>query len=93
MGLDLAQKKDFAALCLVFPRGDEWHVCTRLYLNELAVQESGNAHLVEVVALATSQPREWFQGKATSRSIPTRCEGIQQGAKQGHRRGWPAGKE
>lgn len=45
MGLDLAQKKDFAALCLVFQRGDEWHVCTRLYLNELAVQESGNAHL------------------------------------------------
>jgi phage terminase large subunit-like protein len=45
MGLDLAQKKDFAALCLVFKRGDVWHVCTRLYLNELAVQESGNAHL------------------------------------------------
>ncbi len=45
MGLDLAQKKDFAALCLVFQKGDEWHVCTRLYLNELAVQESGNAHL------------------------------------------------
>ncbi|MDD2742335.1 MAG: terminase large subunit [Rhodocyclaceae bacterium] len=45
MGLDLAQKKDFASLCLVFQRGDEWHVCTRLYLNELAVQESGNAHL------------------------------------------------
>ena len=45
MGLDLAQKKDFAALCLVFQRGDVWHVCTRLYLNELAVQESGNAHL------------------------------------------------
>lgn len=45
MGLDLAQKKDFAALCLVFLIGDVWHVCTRLYLNELAVQESGNAHL------------------------------------------------
>lgn len=45
MGLDLAQKKDFAALCLVFKRSDVWHVCTRLYLNELAVQESGNAHL------------------------------------------------
>jgi len=45
MGLDLAQKKDFAALCLVFQRDDVWHVCTRLYLNELAVQESGNAHL------------------------------------------------
>lgn len=45
MGLDLAQKKDFAALCLVFEREGVWHVCTRLYLNELAVQESGNAHL------------------------------------------------
>ena len=45
IGLDLAQKKDFAALCLVFDRGGVWHVCTRLYLNELAVQESGNAHL------------------------------------------------
>ena len=45
MGLDLAQKKDFAALCLVFERGGVWYVFTRLYLNELAVQESGNAHL------------------------------------------------
>lgn len=45
MGLDLAQKKDFAALCLVFERAGVWHVCIRLYLNELAVQESGNAHL------------------------------------------------
>lgn len=45
IGLDLAQKKDFAALCLVFQRDDQWHVFTRLYLNELAIQESGNAHL------------------------------------------------
>ena len=45
LGLDLAQKKDFAALCLVFERGGIWHVFTRLYLNEMAVQESGNAHL------------------------------------------------
>lgn len=45
MGLDLAQKKDFAALCLVFEIAGVWHVCTRLYLNELAVHESGNAHL------------------------------------------------
>lgn len=44
-GLDLAQKKDFAALVLVFQREGVWHVFTRLYLNELAVQESGNAHL------------------------------------------------
>lgn len=45
IGLDLAQKRDFAALCLAFPREDRWHVFVRLYLNELAVQESGNAHL------------------------------------------------
>jgi phage terminase large subunit-like protein len=45
MGLDLAQKKDFAALCTVFERAGVWHVFVRLYLNELAVQESGNAHL------------------------------------------------
>lgn len=45
MGLDLAQKKDFAALSIVFERNGTWYVFTRLYLNELAVQESGNAHL------------------------------------------------
>ena len=45
IGLDLAQKKDFAALCLVFLRDEVWHVFPRLYLNEMAVQESGNAHL------------------------------------------------
>lgn len=44
-GLDLAQKKDFAALAVVFQVGEKWAVCTRLYLNELAIQESGNAHL------------------------------------------------
>jgi phage terminase large subunit-like protein len=54
IGLDLAQKKDFAALSLVFEADvpevgfgntRKWAVSTRLYLNELAVQESGNAHL------------------------------------------------
>lgn len=46
IGLDLAQKKDFAALSIAW-QGEEghWNVCTRLYLNELAIQESGNAHL------------------------------------------------
>lgn len=44
-GLDLAQKKDFAALVFVFELDGKWHVCVRLYLNELAIQESGNAHL------------------------------------------------
>jgi phage terminase large subunit-like protein len=45
IGLDLAQKKDFAAVCIVFEIDGVWHVCTRLYLNELAIHESGNAHL------------------------------------------------
>ena len=47
MGLDLAQKKDFAALSLAWhdEAADKWRVCTRLYLNDLAIQESGNAHL------------------------------------------------
>jgi phage terminase large subunit-like protein len=45
IGLDLAQKKDFAAVALVFEHDGQWCVCTRLYLNELAIQESGNAHL------------------------------------------------
>ncbi len=44
-GLDLAQKKDFAALVAVFESEGHWMVCTRLYLNEIAIQESGNAHL------------------------------------------------
>lgn len=44
-GLDLAQKKDFAAYVKVFERNGTWYVFTRLYLNELAVHESGNAHL------------------------------------------------
>lgn len=44
-GLDLAQKKDFAALCLAFLRDGIWYVFIRLYLNELAISESGNAHL------------------------------------------------
>lgn len=45
IGLDLAQKRDFAALVIVFEIEGLWHVIPRLYLNELAVQESGNAHL------------------------------------------------
>lgn len=47
MGLDLAQKKDFAALALAWHDGTtgKWGLCIRLYLNELAIQESGNAHL------------------------------------------------
>lgn len=45
IGMDLAEKRDFAALVLVFQRGDRFYLFTRLYLNELAISESGNAHL------------------------------------------------
>lgn len=45
IGMDLAEKRDFAALCLVFLRDDKVHVFPRLYLNEAAIEESGNAHL------------------------------------------------
>lgn len=45
IGMDLAEKRDFAALVLVFQRGDVVYVFPRLYLNEMAIEESGNAHL------------------------------------------------
>jgi phage terminase large subunit-like protein len=45
IGMDLAEKRDFAALVLVFRRGEEWVMFPRLYLNEHAVEQSGNAHL------------------------------------------------
>jgi phage terminase large subunit-like protein len=45
IGMDLAEKRDFAALVLVFRRGAEFHIIPRLYLNEAAIEESGNAHL------------------------------------------------
>lgn len=45
IGMDLAEKRDFAALVLVFRRGDVWTFFPRLYLNESAIEQSGNAHL------------------------------------------------
>jgi phage terminase large subunit-like protein len=45
IGMDLAEKHDFAALVLVFRSADVWTFFPRLYLNESAVQQSGNAHL------------------------------------------------
>lgn len=45
IGMDLAEKRDFAALVLVFQRDGLWYVFTRLYLNEAAIEQSGNAHL------------------------------------------------
>ncbi len=44
-GLDLAQKTDFAARVKVFQRDGLWNVCTRLYYNQHAVEESPNAQL------------------------------------------------
>lgn len=44
-GLDLAEKKDFAALSMVVERYGIWHVFTRLYQNETAIKESDNAQL------------------------------------------------
>jgi phage terminase large subunit-like protein len=43
--VDLAEKSDFAANVKVFQRDGTWHVCTRLYYNEVAAQESKTAQL------------------------------------------------
>lgn len=43
--VDLAEKNDFAANVKVFQRDGIWHVCTRLYYNEVAAQESKTAQL------------------------------------------------
>jgi phage terminase large subunit-like protein len=45
IGMDLAEKRDFAATAKVFQRGEQFYLFVRLYLNEHAVAESGNAHL------------------------------------------------
>lgn len=45
IGMDLAEKSDFAALCLVFLRGDLWYVFPRLYINRAALQASNNAFM------------------------------------------------
>lgn len=45
LGLDLAEKVDFAALVAVYQMNGCWHVCPRLYLNEVAVAASTNAYL------------------------------------------------
>jgi len=43
--VDLAEKQDFAAKVKVFEADGFWNVCTRLYYNEQAVQESKTAQL------------------------------------------------
>lgn len=45
IGMDLAEKRDFAALVLVFRRDEDYFFFPRLYLNEAAIEQSGNAHL------------------------------------------------
>lgn len=44
-GLDLAEKKDFAAKAKVFERDGFFNVFVTLYYNEQAVKDSSNAHL------------------------------------------------
>lgn len=43
IGMDLAEKQDFAALCLVFERGGKHFVFPRLYINAAQVEDSGNS--------------------------------------------------
>jgi phage terminase large subunit-like protein len=45
-GLDLAEKKDFAAKAKVFERAGLYYVFVKLYHNAYAVQESSNAQLL-----------------------------------------------
>lgn len=45
LGLDLAEKGDFAALVAVYFLDGRWHVCTRLYYNQAAAENSPNAYL------------------------------------------------
>ncbi len=44
IGVDLAEKSDIAALCLVFPDGDKYCVFFKLYLNEYEVSKQENDH-------------------------------------------------
>ena len=44
-GVDMAEKTDFAAKVKVWLEGEVWNVCTRLYYNETAMQESKTAQL------------------------------------------------
>lgn len=47
IGLDLAEKSDFAALCLVFKRGKKYYLFFRFYLNEYQVNKPENRHFYE----------------------------------------------
>lgn len=45
IGIDLAEKSDVAALCLVFQRGGKFYVFVRLYHNAFEVEKPENDHL------------------------------------------------
>jgi phage terminase large subunit-like protein len=45
VGLDLAQKSDFAAKVKVFRRGSTWYGFVKLYTNEFAVQQSTTSQM------------------------------------------------
>ncbi len=44
IGIDLAEKSDIAALCLIFKRGRKSYIFFRLYLNEYEVNKPENQH-------------------------------------------------
>lgn len=44
IGIDLAEKSDIAAVCLIFRRGGRYYVFYRLYLNEAQVEAPENDH-------------------------------------------------
>jgi phage terminase large subunit-like protein len=44
IGIDLAEKSDIAALCLIFKRGRKCYLFFRLYLNEYEVNKPENQH-------------------------------------------------
>ena len=44
IGLDLAEKSDIAAMCLIFRRGGKFYVFFRFYLNEHEVEKPENDH-------------------------------------------------
>lgn len=45
IGMDLAEKNDFAALVLLFQRDEDWYLIPRFYLNQAAVDKSPHAQL------------------------------------------------
>lgn len=44
ISLDLAEKSDIAAMCIIFKRGNRFHVFFRFYINEFEVEKKENDH-------------------------------------------------